>query len=154
MFIGVKMLKTDYELLQKQFTALVENETDFIAICAQLTALLFAELNEVNWVGFYYLKENELILGPFQGKVACMRIPMGRGVCGAVAKTKAALIIDDVHRFADHIVCDSASNSEIVLPLMKNNELMGVLDIDSPKLNRFTTDDLLGLQKILRVITI
>lgn len=128
-------------ILVEQFKALIDGEQDFICCASQLTAFLYAELDQVNWVGFYFLKNDELVLGPFQGKVACMRIPFNKGVCGHAASTRKAVIVDDVHAFPGHIACDSASESELVLPFMQNDRLIGVLDLDSPVRSRFSEDD-------------
>lgn len=138
-----------YDLLAKQVRGLLENERDAVANMANVAALLFNSLAEVNWVGFYRLKHNELVLGPFMGQPACVRIAVGRGVCGTCAKKKEALVVDNVHNFSGHIACDSASNSEIVLPLIKDGRVYGVLDIDSPALARFDDNDRAGLQQIV-----
>ena len=134
-------MESSYQLLINQLDALLENEHDLIANMANASALLFHTLPQLNWAGFYLLKDNELILGPFQGKVACMHIPLDKGVCGACATSKTCIRVDDVHTFAGHIACDSASNSEIVIPLMKDDQLIGVLDIDSPMKSRFSEVD-------------
>lgn len=130
-----------YETLIKTLDALLEGETDLVANLANASALLYQYLTDINWAGFYLLKNNELILGPFQGKVACMHIPLTKGVCGACASTLKTQRVDNVHLFPNHIACDSASNAEIVIPLIKNNQLLGVLDIDSPTFNRFDQND-------------
>ncbi len=130
-----------YQQLIKHLDALLDNEYDFIANAANASALLFQTLPNINWAGFYLLKNNELILGPFQGKVACMHIPLNKGVCGHCATTKTCVRVDDVHLFPGHIACDSASASEIVIPLVKNDELIAVLDIDSPIKARFSEID-------------
>lgn len=119
---------------------------------SQASALLFDVLPEVNWVGFYLYKDQELVLGPFQGKPACMRIKIGRGVCGTSAVEKQTIVVDDVDQFPGHIACDSASRSEVVIPLEKNGQLIGVLDVDSPKLARFDQQDALGLRLLADVI--
>ncbi|MBS1538908.1 MAG: GAF domain-containing protein [Bacteroidetes bacterium] len=137
-----------YNLLSRQALALFENERDFIANAANLSALLFQSLADVNWVGFYILKANELVLGPFQGKVACARLPLGKGVCGTSAIERKTIVVDNVHEFEGHIACDSSSNSEIVIPLIVNSQVIGVLDIDSPTFNRFDSDDQCGLKEI------
>ncbi|GAA3633388.1 GAF domain-containing protein [Lactobacillus hamsteri] len=133
--------KSDYELLVKQAYALVEGEDDWIANTANLSALLFNSLNNVNFAGVYRVKNNELILGPFQGKPACVHISFGKGVCGTAAKTEKTQIVKDVHRFAGHIACDSDSKSEIVVPIFKENKLWGVFDFDSTVLNNFDEID-------------
>ncbi|GLT19284.1 hypothetical protein GCM10007938_30660 [Vibrio zhanjiangensis] len=134
-----------YERLTKQAIALLENEQNLIANLANLSALLNMELENINWVGFYLLQGNELILGPFQGKPACVRIPVGQGVCGTAIVKNKGLRIDDVHQFDGHIACDSASNSEIVIPFQIGGNIAGVLDIDSPQLSRFGEIDEQGL---------
>jgi L-methionine (R)-S-oxide reductase len=139
----------DYKLLDKQVNSLFENEADMIANMATMSALLFSELKDVNWVGFYFKKENELVLGPFQGKVACVRLPMGKGVCSASAEKKETVVVADVHHFPGHIACDSASNSEIVIPVIKEGKVIAVLDIDSPSQNRFSQEDKNGLENCL-----
>ena len=125
-----------YSLLLKQAEALVSSETDFIANTANLASLLFHDMDNVNWVGFYFYKEEQLVLGPFSGQPACTRIPIGKGVCGTAFAEQTTLIIDDVHSFEGHIACDAASKSEIVVPF-NTAEYQGVFDIDSPILNRF-----------------
>ncbi len=140
-----------YALLQKQTQALLSAETNLIANAANLSSLLFNTLTRVNWVGFYFNGDNELILGPFQGQVACTRIPLGQGVCGTAFSENKTLRIADVNAFAGHIACDSASASEIVIPLTVNNKLIGVLDIDSPILNRFDAQDQQQLEAIAHI---
>jgi GAF domain-containing protein len=137
-----------YKLLVKQAEALLMSEKNLIANAANLSSLLFNTLEQVNWVGFYFFKENELVLGPFQGQVACTRIPIGQGVCGTAFSTNSILRIADLNAFKGHIACDSVSASEIVIPLTIDNKLIGVLDIDSPMTNRFNTDDQNGLKAI------
>ncbi|EGR4673837.1 GAF domain-containing protein [Vibrio parahaemolyticus] len=134
-----------YQRLTKQAVALIESEPDFIANLANLSSLLFMELEDLNWAGFYLTKGDELVLGPFQGKPACVRIPMGRGVCGTAAKTNTTQRVYDVHEFEGHIACDAASNSEIVIPFSINGKVAGVLDIDSPSIGRFNETDEEGL---------
>lgn len=129
--------KEDYELLVQQAQALIANESDWIANTANLSALLFNSLSDVNFAGVYRLENGELILGPFQGMPACVHIPVGKGVCGVAAKTQITQIVPNVHEFAGHIACDSASNSEIVIPIFKNRKLWGVFDFDSTKLDNF-----------------
>ena len=135
--------------MYEQIKAISENEKDLIANLSNISACLNEHLKDINWVGFYLMKEGELVLGPFQGKVACIRIPIGKGVCGSAVKERKVLRIDDVHQFKGHIACDGASNSEIVLPIYKNDEVVAVLDIDSPLFNRFSSED----EKILNEIT-
>lgn len=139
-------------LFVKQLKAIVENEHDLVANLSNTSAFLNEILDDINWVGFYIYKNEELVLGPFQGKVACTHIKMGKGVCGTAAKNLAVQRVDNVHDFPGHIACDSASNSEIVLPIIKENQLFGVLDIDSPSFNRFTIADQEFLEKIVEVI--
>lgn len=142
-----------YPLLKQQLSSLVEGCPPVSAL-SNAAALLWDALPDINWAGFYLLRDDALYLGPFQGKTACTYIPMGRGVCGAAAKARAVQLVRDVHEFPGHIACDSASNSEIVLPLMKaDGTLLGVMDIDSPKLARFTEEDAAGLQKLCDVLT-
>ncbi|MEG0329830.1 MAG: GAF domain-containing protein [Longicatena sp.] len=135
-----------YEALLQQLDALLYEEHDEIANMANAAALLYHTLPNINWAGFYLCKNDELILGPFQGSVACMHIPLGKGVCGTCAKTLQLLRVDNVHEFATHIACDSASKSEIVLPLIQKDTLIGVLDIDSPNYQNFDEQDEIFLQ--------
>jgi GAF domain-containing protein len=137
-----------YAQLARQLEALLHGERDFIANCANTTALLWHSLPDLNWAGVYRLVGDELVLGPFQGKPACVRIKPGRGVCGTAAATRRTVLVPNVHEFPGHIVCDSASNSEIVVPLLNRGELLGVLDLDSPKLNRFDAGDAAGLERL------
>lgn len=141
-----------YELLAKQLDALLEGETDIIANLSNASSLLNQFLDQINWVGFYLYKNGELVLGPFQGLPACVRIPIGKGVCGTAAMKKEIIVVEDVHQFPGHIACDAASNSEIVLPILINGELIGVLDIDSPIKNRFSDDDRIGLEKFVEIL--
>ncbi|MGE6378699.1 GAF domain-containing protein [Peribacillus muralis] len=150
MYQGKK--EKNYELVQKQLSALLEGETNRIANLSNAAALLNQFLDEINWVGFYLYEEDQLILGPFQGLPACVRIPMGRGVCGTSAATGKTLRIEDVHQFPGHIACDAASRSEIVIPLMQEGKLIGVLDIDSPITNRFDEIDQQGLEKFAEIL--
>ncbi|MEJ2765572.1 GAF domain-containing protein [Photobacterium sp. MCCC 1A19761] len=139
-----------YERLTKQAVSLIEGESDLIANISNISALLFMELEDINWAGFYFLKGEQLVLGPFQGNPACVRIPVGRGVCGtAIAEDKVQRVAD-VHQFEGHIACDAASNSEIVIPFRVNGELYGVLDIDSPSLSRFDQSDEDGLVSFVK----
>jgi len=141
-----------YERLTQQAIGLIEGEADFIANLANVSALLNMELESINWVGFYLFKEDELVLGPFQGKPACIRISVGKGVCGTAFSTETVQRIDDVHQFAGHIACDAASNSEIVIPFYKNGRLSGVLDIDSPDIGRFSEIDEKGLVDFMKEV--
>lgn len=140
-----------YPLLVAQLQALLADERDFIANAAQFSAFLFQGLSDLNWAGFYLARGEELVLGPFQGKVACVRIPFGRGVCGAAAASGEPQRVEDVHAFAGHIACDSASNSELVVPLFKDGRLLGVLDLDSPRLARFSAEDQAGIERLAQV---
>ncbi|MBM6753955.1 GAF domain-containing protein [Lactobacillus alvi] len=146
------MADTDYDLLQEQAQALITGEDDWVAITANLAALLFNSLEEVNFAGFYRMKDGELILGPFQGQVACVHIQLGNGVCGTAAQQEKTIVVPNVHEFAGHIACDAASNSEIVVPVFKDGRFWGVLDIDSPKLNRFSEADQIGLEGLAELI--
>ena len=143
---------TDYALLEQQTAALIADEPDVIANLANISALLMDVIEDINWVGFYILKDKQLVLGPFQGKPACVRIPIGKGVCGTAVVEKSIQCIEDVHAFEGHIACDSASNSEIVLPIMLEESVYGVLDIDSPSFARFDDKDIAGLSKIVHLI--
>lgn len=134
-----------YRELLGQLAALFAGERDGIANAANMSALLFAALPNLNWAGFYFLREHELVLGPFQGKIACVRIPMGRGVCGTAAERRETVIVADVNAFPGHIACDAASRSEIVVPLIQHGQLKGVLDLDSAELARFDAQDREGL---------
>jgi GAF domain-containing protein len=138
-------------VLAAQARGLLSVETDPVANAANLSALLFMELDRINWVGFYFLKGDELVLGPFQGKPACVRIPLGKGVCGTAAETRETQRIADVHQFSGHIACDAASRSELVVPLVKSEKLLGVLDIDSPITDRFSAADQEMLEAISRI---
>ncbi|KAA0016780.1 GAF domain-containing protein [Antrihabitans cavernicola] len=145
------MSLTSYRQIAAQAEALVAGESDRIANAANLSALLFQELPDVNWAGFYFYDGLELVVGPFQGKPACIRIPLGKGVCGTAASTRETQLVPDVHAFAGHIACDSDSRSEIVVPLVHDGELIGVLDIDSPVPDRFDGTDRAGLEAIAAV---
>lgn len=142
----------NYERMAKQATALIESETDFIANLSNISALLFMELDDLNWAGFYLMKQGELVLGPFQGKPACVRIPVGRGVCGTAVATNTVQRVYDVHAFEGHIACDAASNSEIVIPFSIGGEVVGVLDIDSPTIGRFSEIDEKGLTNFMNSV--
>ena len=144
------MSQTDYTLLQSQLTALTADESDALANASNFVALVFNALDDVNWVGIYVLRGDELVLGPFQGKPACVRIPIGSGVCGTAAARLETQLVADVHAFPGHIVCDADSRSEIVVPLLVDGKLIGVLDIDSPSLNRFDSIDQEGLEVLCR----
>ena len=163
----------DYGLLAKQIVSLAEVDAHWLPVLSNAAALLWDALDDINWVGFYLvdpvtvvgagpsagaapstheLLTPELRLGPFQGKVACVRIPFGRGVCGAAAATKISQLVEDVHQFPGHIACDSASNSEVVVPIFKDDQVVGVLDIDSPNVARFTQEDLAGLEQVVKAL--
>ena len=139
-----------YQLINAQVAALIDSEPDRIANMANISAVLYNQLAQVNWAGFYLFKEEQLVLGPFQGQPACIRIPMGKGVCGTSAATQKTIIVKDVHDFVGHITCDAASNSEIVIPIIANGKLLGVLDLDSPIFNRFDEDDKNGLETVVK----
>ena len=145
------MSEPDYRLLRQQAQALLEDEDDPITNAANLSALIYHGVDRLNWVGFYLMRDGELRLGPFQGQPACTRIPVGRGVCGTAAQTRATQRVDDVERFPGHIACDAASRSELVVPLLAGDELVGVLDIDSPERGRFTPADQTGLEALAAV---
>ncbi|EKT4485367.1 GAF domain-containing protein [Pseudomonas putida] len=140
-----------YNLLAAQVQALFADERDFIANAAQFSAFLYNQVDDLNWAGFYLNRNEELVLGPFQGQVACVRIPFGKGVCGAAAATRQTQRVEDVHAFPGHIACDSASNSELVIPLVKAGRLIGVLDLDSPKVGRFSEADQVGLERLAAI---
>lgn len=144
--------RKDYELLIKQLRALHDGETDEVAILSNTSALLNQFLEEINWVGFYLWKEDELVLGPFQGLPACIRIPYGKGVCGSAIKEGKTQRVPNVNKFPGHIVCDQASQSEIVIPMFLNEQIYGVLDIDSPILDRFDEIDQEYLEKFIHVL--
>jgi len=147
-----KDLSASYTMLSKQLDALLTGETNTIANLSNASALLNQFYDQINWVGFYLMVEEELVLGPFQGLPACVRIPLSRGVCGKAASLKETIIVPDVHTFPGHIACDAASQSEIVLPILKDGQLLGVLDIDSPIKNRFTEQDGKGLELFVQVL--
>lgn len=142
----------NYQLLVKQAKSLLESEFDLIANMSNISALLFNNLPNVSYAGFYRYQNGELILGPFQGPIACMHIKIGNGVCGTAAKTRQTQIVADVHEFPGHIACDEATNSEIVIPLIQNNSLIAVLDLDSKSINRFDDIDSTYLTKIAKCI--
>ena len=142
----------NYQLLYKQAQSLLQNEHDLIANMSNISALLYNGLNDVSYAGFYRYQKQELILGPFQGPVACMHIALGKGVCGAAAKTRKTQIVPDVHQFSGHIACDANTNSEIVIPVLKNNNLIAVLDLDSNSFSRFDRTDADYLSQIAALI--
>ena len=141
-----------YEQLASQLSSLLAGERDLIANAANFSALIFQSLPGLNWAGFYFVKDDELVLGPFQGRPACVRIRVGQGVCGAGAAKCETVIVPNVHEFPGHITCDSASNSEIVVPIVKDSKLIGVLDLDSPLLSRFDQEDAAGLEQLVRIL--
>lgn len=147
---------TDYELLSMQAAALTEGEPHYLPNLANTAALLWESMDDINWCGFYLSgnlpSKDELILGPFMGKPACIRIPYGKGVCGTAALTDQLQLVADVHQFPGHIACDSASNSEIVIPIHSGGRVVGVLDIDAPITNRFSLEDAEGLKKIVEIL--
>jgi GAF domain-containing protein len=140
-----------YEALAKELQSLLEGEEDAIANAANTAALVFHRLPELNWVGFYFLKSGQLVVGPFQGKPACSRLNLGKGVCGTAAAQRQTIVVADVHDFAGHIACDSASAAEIVIPLVAEGRLFGVFDVDSPVVGRFGEEDRVGLESIAAV---
>lgn len=142
------MTDTDYELLNSQLLAMLADETDKLAAASNFVALLYNALADVNWLGIYVLRGDELVLGPFQGRPACVRIPVGTGVCGVSASTRDTQRVTDVHEFPGHIVCDADSRSELVVPLLAAGSLIGVLDIDSPSPARFSESDQRGVEKL------
>lgn len=164
----------DYGLLAKQIASLAEVDAHWLPVLSNAAALLWDALDDINWAGFYLVDpatvasvepgsgsgaepglepaSPELRLGPFQGKVACVRIPFGRGVCGTAAATKTSQLVEDVHQFSGHIACDSASNSEVVVPIFEGDQVVGVLDIDSPSAARFTQEDLAGLERVVKAL--
>ena len=141
-----------YDQLAAQLSSLLAGERDLVANAANFSSLIFHALPDLNWAGFYFAKDGELVLGPFQGKPACVRIRVGQGVCGAGAAKCETMIVPNVHEFPGHIACDAASNSEIVVPLMKDSRLLGVLDLDSPMPSRFDLDDAAGLENLVRIL--
>ncbi|MCR0980804.1 GAF domain-containing protein [Roseomonas populi] len=141
-----------YAELGEQLRSLLDGETDAIANAANTAALIFHALPDLNWAGFYFLRENdELVLGPFQGKPACIRIPSGRGVCGAAVARRASVLVEDVHAFPGHIACDAASRSELVVPLVGEGRILGVIDLDSPLISRFDAEDRAGLERLAAI---
>lgn len=144
--------ETNYNLLGKQLASLIEDETNLIAILSNTSALLNDNLDQINWVGFYLIENNELILGPFQGHPACIHISIGKGVCGTAVANNQTQLVDDVNTFPGHIACDANSKSEIVVPIHVNNEIIGVLDVDAPITQRFSKDDQQGLEEIVSIL--
>jgi GAF domain-containing protein len=142
----------DYKTLIAQVRALTQGVPHEIANLANTSAAIWQAMDRINWVGFYRMEQGRLVLGPFQGKPACIEIPVGRGVCGTAVAEKKTILVEDVHAFPGHIACDSASNSELVVPIFKDGRVYGVLDIDSPELNRFTQEDREGMEQLVRVL--
>ena len=143
---------TDYPQLLAQLDALTGPVPHRIANLANASALLCQTLDDLNWAGFYLMENGRLVLGPFQGKTACIEIPVGKGVCGTAVQEQKTMLVRDVHQFPGHIACDCASNSEIVIPIWKNGQVIGVLDIDSPSVGRFTEEDQTGLEAFVRIL--
>lgn len=141
-----------YSALHRELAAVLHGERDWTANLAQTSALLMQLLPDVNWAGFYLFRGGELVVGPFQGKVACVRIALGRGVCGTAAQRRATIVVPDVHAFPGHIACDSASRSEVVVPLVHDGRLLGVLDLDSPEPARFDQEDAAGLERVVAIL--
>ena len=146
------MFETDYAQINGMLESIIEGVPYTMTNLANASALLFEKVEGINWAGFYTVKDGKLVLGPFQGKVACTIIPMGKGVCGTAAAEDRTVVVPDVHKFSGHIACDSASNSEIVIPIHRRGELFGVLDIDSTLFDRFGEDDRLGLEDFVRIL--
>ncbi len=143
---------TDYKLLAAQIKSLAEDEPHYIPVLSNASALLYENMEDLNWAGFYIMNKGSLMLGPFQGKVACIRIELGKGVCGTAAQKDETQLVKDVHQFPGHIACDSASNSEIVVPIHAGGKVVAVLDIDSPSLGRFSDEDKAGLEAFVKVL--
>ncbi len=142
-----------YEIIIEQIKNITKDEKNLIANLANISAILFQNLYHITWAGFYLLENNELVLGPFQGKPACIRIPQGKGVCGKCVESGETVIVEDVHKFDGHIACDPDSNSEIVIPLKKNGKIFGVIDLDSYKLNDFNETDKINLETVANIIS-
>ena len=145
-------MEKSYDLLIKQVESLIDDSKNYISSFANVSALLFEEQEDINWAGFYLVENGNLVLGPFQGKIACSYIPYGKGICGTCLKDKKAIVVKNVHEFPGHIACDSRSNSEIVVPIFKGKEVFAVLDIDSESLNRFDDIDKNGLEKVSKIL--
>ncbi len=148
-------MSVSYDLLERQVRELCGNESNFIANAANFASLIYHELPSLNWAGFYFVNagSGELVLGPFNGRPACTRLPAGRGVCGAAVTRRETIVVDDVNEFAGHIVCDTASRSEIVVPLFAGGEIVGVFDVDSPEVARFTETDRAGVTALVRAFS-
>lgn len=147
----MSLKEKQYGRMNAQLEALIGDVPHLIANMANASALLYQTLEDINWAGFYLMENEMLVLGPFQGKTACIEIQVGKGVCGTAVERKEIMLVKNVHEFAGHIACDSASNSEIVLPIYRNGEVFGVLDIDSPSIARFDEEDKIGLQKFVQI---
>lgn len=143
---------TDYKLLNEQLRCLIEGVPHYIANLANASALIYNTLEDINWAGFYLMENGKLVLGPFQGKPACIEIAVGKGVCGTAVQRRKSVLVKNVHEFEGHIACDSASNSEIVVPIFKDGEVVGVLDIDSPIIARFDENDKTGLEEFVKTL--
>ena len=143
---------TDYKLLAAQIRSLAEDEPNYIPVMSNASALLYENMEDLNWAGFYIMNKGSLMLGPFQGKVACIRIELGKGVCGTAAQSNETQLVKDVHQFPGHIACDCASNSEIVVPIHSDGKVVAVLDIDSPSLSRFDENDKEGLEQFVKAL--
>ncbi len=146
-------MRTDYKLLAKQLSSVIQDEKRALPALANASALLYAEVSDVSWAGFYLYTDGRLLLGPFQGKPACISIEIGRGVCGAAAERRESIIVPDVHKFPGHIACDPDSRSEIVIPIIQSGMLLGVLDLDSNKTDSFDEGDRAGLEEIAKILT-
>jgi len=142
----------NYQLMVQAVKAFISGEPNTIANLANISAIINEYVTDINWAGFYLMEDGELVLGPFQGKPACIRIPVGKGVCGTTAANKETIVVEDVHEFPGHIACDAASNSEIVIPIMKNGEVFGVLDVDSPLFKRFGDLEKQYLEEVVRIL--
>jgi len=140
-----------YRQLAEALSALVHGERDAIANAANMSALLYMTMPDLNWAGFYFMRGGGLVLGPFQGKPACIRIPVGKGVCGTAVERRSTILVEDVHAFPGHIACDSASRSELVVPLIKDGTILGVLDLDSPRKARFDAEDQAGVEALAQI---
>ena len=145
-------MATDYTLLAEQTAEFIKDEPFYVPAMANISALIWDMLPDLNWAGFYFVRDNKLVLGPFQGKVACIHIAKGKGVCGTAWDKDETELVPDVHKFPGHIACDSVSNSEIVVPIHSNGKVIGVLDIDSPSFGRFSEDDKTGLEAFVKVL--
>lgn len=140
-----------YRALAQQLQALFDGEADMIANAANMSALIYQMMPDLNWAGVYFLKGEQLVLGPFQGKPACVRIPVGRGVCGSAVERKSSILVEDVHAFSGHIACDAASRSELVVPIFRDGATIGVIDLDSPLPSRFDADDQAGIERLAKI---